>query len=327
MPGLSEFELIDALLKPLAEKSGGAFSLSDDAALLPDPPSGYGHVVTKDALAAGIHMRADDPPGDMARKALRVNLSDLAAMGAHPVGFFMALCLGPETDETYLRYFVEGLSGDIETFNVPLMGGDINRQQGPFTISITAIGAVPKDDLLRRSGAQPGDALWVSGTIGDGALGLLVADGQGPKLSEADKSELIKRYRIPEPRLALGIGLVGIANACIDVSDGLVSDVGHLCAASSVGCSIAAPSVPLSPAADEALKIDFELMPSVLTGGDDYELAFAAPKQAEKDIKDLSTEVGIPATRIGFFEAGEGLSVMDRAGKAMNFTSAGYRHA
>ncbi|MDG2243782.1 MAG: thiamine-phosphate kinase [Rhodospirillaceae bacterium] len=327
MPGLTEFELIGTLLKPLAAQSGGAFSLSDDAAFLPDPPSGYGHVVTKDALAVGIHMRAADPPGDMARKALRVNLSDLAAMGARPVGFFMALCLGPETDESYLRSFVEGLSDDVEAFNIPLMGGDIIRQQGPFVVSITAIGAVPKDDLLRRSGAQPGDGLWVSGTIGDGALGLLVAEGQGPDLFEADTSGLIKRYRIPEPRLALGIGLVGIANACIDVSDGLISDVGHLCAASSVGCSIAASSVPLSPMAREALKNEWQLMSTVLTGGDDYELAFAAPQQAEKDIKALSAEVGIPATCIGSFEAGEGLSVVDHSGKAMNFASTGYRHA
>ncbi|NKB45853.1 MAG: thiamine-phosphate kinase [Alphaproteobacteria bacterium] len=326
MPGLSEFELIATLLKPLAENAPGAFSLSDDAALLPDAPPGYAHVVTKDALAIGIHMRADDPPGDMARKSLRVNLSDLAAMGAHPVGFFLALCLGQDTDETFVKAFIAGLASDVDAYSVPLMGGDIIRQPGPFTISITAIGAVPKDKVLRRDGANVGDSLWVSGTIGEGALGLIAADGKLPELSNEDRATLIERYRIPEPRLALGAELGGLATACIDISDGLVSDVGHICRASTVGCTIDASAVPLSSAAQAAIHGDAKNISTVLTGGDDYELAFAMPDGAKDNLLELSARVGVPVTCIGSFETGENVEVLDRYGARMKLTETGYKH-
>ena len=326
MPGLSEFELIESLLKPLAVNAAGSFSLSDDAAQLPDAPAGHGYIVTKDALAVGVHMRPEDPPGDMARKALRVNLSDLAAMGAQPVGFFLALCLGQNTDETFLRAFVAGLADDVDTYSAPLMGGDIIRQPGPFTVSITAIGSAPRDGVLRRNGATAGDSLWVSGTVGDGALGLLAAEGKLPSLSESDRAALIERYRIPEPRIALGVGLIGLANACIDVSDGLVSDVEHICEASSVGCSIDAKSVPLSAATQIALDSDNSVLSSVLTGGDDYELAFAVSQGAEDDVMALAETAGVPVTRIGSFRPGDGVQVFDQSGEAIVFPQTGYKH-
>ena len=326
MPGLSEFELIETLLKPLAENAPGAFSLSDDAALLPDAQQGHGYIVTKDALAVGVHMRAEDPPGDMARKALRVNLSDLAAMGAHPVGFFMALCLGQNSDETFLRAFVTGLADDVDIFSAPLMGGDIIRHSGPFTVTITAIGSAPKGEVLRRNEAQTGDSLWVSGTIGDGVLGLMAANGELPSLSQVDQAALIERYRVPVPRLILGAELGGLATACIGISDGLVSDVGHICAASSVGCTIDAASVPLSSAATAVVSSDGLVLPTLLTGGDDYELAFAVRQGAENDVIAISEKVGVPVTRIGTFESGKGVKVFDQNGKAMAFTETGYKH-
>ena len=326
MPGLSEFELINQLLKPLAAGAPGAFALSDDAAVLPGLAAGESHVVTKDAVALGTHMLAGDPPGDMARKALRVNLSDLASMGAKPAGFFMALCLGKDTDEPFLRAFVDGLAQDVSTYSIPLMGGDIIRQDGPMVVTITALGSVPKDKVLSRAGAKPGDSLWVSGTIGDGALGLMAAQGRLPGLSEDENAFLSHRYRVPEPRLALGTALGGIASACIDISDGLVADVGHLCEASGVGCTIEAPRLPLSDAGQAALERDESLLNTGLTGGDDYELAFAIPADKEQELHGVANRLNAAVARIGAFSKGEGVNVLDRAGETLTIALGGYRH-
>lgn len=326
MTALSEFELIDRLLRPLADQAPGAFALTDDAALLPNLADGESYVVTKDALSVGTHMLADDPPADMARKALRVNLSDLAAMGARPVGFFMALCLGQDTDEAFLKAFIAGLADDVAQFDVPLMGGDIIRQDGAFTVSITAFGSVRREHVLRRSGARAGDSLWVSGTIGDGALGLKAAQGELQNLEQAHGETLIQRYRVPQPRVALGAVLAGVAHACIDISDGLIADVGHICKASDLGCTLEAAAVSLSKAAQAALKADHGLLETILTGGDDYELAFAIAPKDEGRMAEIANQAQVPLHRIGRFEFGAGLGVLDRQGQTLRFENAGYRH-
>lgn len=326
MSGLSEFELIETLLKPLAVNAPGAFALSDDAAILPEPMAGGVLVVTKDALAIGTHMLVDDPPADMARKALRVNLSDLASMGAKPLGFFMALCTGNDTDERFLKEFISGLADDVEKFSIPLMGGDIIRQYGPFVVTITAVGSVKKEDVLRRSHAKPGDSLWVSGTVGDGALGLLSARGQLPTLSAESQAFLSNRYRVPQPRIETGLSLAGLVGACIDVSDGLVADVDHICKASGVGCRIEQTAIPLSPAATEAVRFDEGLWKTILTGGDDYELAFAVPAEQEAQITDLMQVGPIQLTRIGMFQSGSGATVVDADGVGVQLDQLGFQH-
>lgn len=326
MSGLSEFELIETLLKPLAVKAPGAFALSDDAAILPEPMAGDVMVVTKDALAIGTHMLIDDPPADMARKALRVNLSDLASMGAKPIGFFMALCTGRDTDERFLKEFISGLADDVEKFSIPLMGGDIIRQDGPFVVTITAVGSVKKEDVLRRSHAKPGDSLWVSGTVGDGALGLLSARGQLPTLSAGSQAFLSNRYRVPQPRIETGLSLTGLVGACIDVSDGLVADVDHICKASGVGCRIEQTAIPLSPAATEAVQFDEGLWQTILTGGDDYELAFAVPAEQDAQITDLMQVSPIQLTKIGMFQSASGATVVDADGVGVQLEQLGFQH-
>lgn len=330
MATLTEFELIETLLCPLADKAPGAFALTDDAALLPELAAGEAYVVTKDALSVGTHMLPDDPPGDMARKALRVNLSDLAAMGARPVGCFMALCLGQDTDDWFLKDFIAGLADDIAEFGVPLMGGDIIRHSGAFTVSLTAFGAVQRDKVLRRNGARAGDSLWVSGTIGDGALGLKALRGEFASLSQGHCDALAQRYRIPQPRVALGASLAGLAavhvHACIDISDGLVADIGHICETSGVGCRIEAPAVPVSEPAQAALTAEPDLIKTVLTGGDDYELAFAVAPEDDSEIATLEGRHHVALQRIGIFEAGAEVKVVDAQGDTISFSRSGYRH-
>lgn len=326
MAALTEFELIETLLRPLAAKAPGAFALTDDAALLPELAPGEAYVVTKDALSVGTHMLPNDPPGDMARKALRVNLSDLAAMGARAVGCFMALCLDSESDEEFLRGFVAGLAEDVAEFDVSLMGGDIIRHAGPFTVSLTAFGAVPPDKVLRRNGARAGDALWVSGTIGDAALGLKALRGELSDLPKEHLNSLVQRYRIPQPRLRLGMALAGTAKACIDISDGLVADVGHICETSGVGCVIEASTLPLSNAAEAALAAAPDLLETILTGGDDYELAFAVAADDDERIAALADQGHVALQRIGTFEAGTEVQVVDADGQPFSFPRPGYRH-
>lgn len=326
MAAFTEFELIDKLLKPLAAKAPGAFGLTDDAAMLPELARGEAFVVTKDALSVGTHMLASDPPSDMARKSLRVNLSDLAAMGARPTGFFMALCLGQETEHAFLDAFISGLSDDVDELEVPLMGGDIIRQDGAFTVSITAFGAVQRDQVLRRNGARAGDSLWVSGTIGDGALGLKAARGEFLNLDETDREELTQRYRVPQPRMSLGAALAGVATACIDISDGLVADVGHICKASGVSCTIDAAAVPLSSAAQSALTLQPDEIKTIFTGGDDYELGFAIPPEHEDKMTEVADQAQTPVHRIGTFGIDAAVRVLDTQGKAISFTTTGYRH-
>jgi thiamine-monophosphate kinase len=250
---------------------------------------------------------------------LRVNLSDLAAKGAKPVGYLMTTALGPDIDEAWIAKFTSGLAADQREYAIALMGGDTVATPGPTTLSVTALGIVPTGKALRRRGARPGDRLYVSGTIGDGALGLKVLRGQLLDLAREQRAALEDRYHLPRPRLELGEALLasGQVTASMDVSDGLVADAGHIAAASRCGLIIRADRVPLSPAAADALANDLDLLPSILGGGDDYELLFTAA--AGFAASELVTEIGEVVS-------GSGVKVLDRDGVEIPLATAGFQH-
>jgi thiamine-monophosphate kinase len=303
---MDEFDVIVRLMRPLVT-SAEALGLADDAALLSARP-GHQLAVTKDMLQADVHFRANDPAEAIAQKALRVNLSDLAAMGAEPYGYFLALGLPDGVSEGWLQSFCQGLAADQQAYGIALMGGDTTRTTGPLSLSITALGWVPEGQALTRRGARVGDHLYVSGTLGDGALGL--RDLASPAHA---------RYLRPEPRLKLGVALRGVASAAMDISDGLVQDAGHFATASDVRLVIEAERVPLSDAVRHAIVQERFSLADALTGGDDYELLFTAPANTCLPANEL-------ITCIGRVEAGEGVQVVDATGAAMVLARAGYRH-
>lgn len=319
-----EFRLIARHFRPLAA-TPGALALADDAALL-DPPPGRTLVLAADAMVCGVHFLPDDPPETIGCKLLRVNLSDLAAMGAEPIGYLMTTALSPATEESWLEGFTRGLAEDQARFGVALLGGDTVSSPGPLTLSLTIIGAVAPGRALRRDGARAGDSLWVSGTIGDGALGLDALSGRLRGLSTEAEAHLARRYRLPEPRLALGATLAGLARACLDVSDGLVQDVGHLARAAGLSAVIEAASVPLSAAARAAVSADPALIERCLTGGDDYELAFAAAEEAEPLVREAAARAGVAVARIGRFAPGAGVRVVAEGGETLRLARGGWSH-
>jgi thiamine-monophosphate kinase len=310
-----EFDLIARYFRPLAGAAG--LDLSDDAAVL-TPPVGRELVLTADALVGGVHFRAGDPPGLIARKALRVNLSDLAAMAATPLGYLLTIAAPRDATDAFFADFTKGLAEDQAEFGIVLLGGDTTATDGPLCLSVTMIGHVAPGAALRRNGARPGDGLWVSGSIGDGALGLAALSG---RLADPT-GELAGRYLLPRPRVGLALG--GIASAALDVSDGLVQDVGHICAASGVGAVIEAGLVPLSAAARAAGPAWRD---TILTGVDDYELAFAVPVGSEAKLLAMAAAAGVPVTRIGGFVGGPAVvSVRDEAGAQIAFSRPGWQH-
>ncbi|MDF2366472.1 thiamine-phosphate kinase [Sneathiella sp.] len=323
--GEGEFALIDRILKPLAADTPAALGLTDDAAVL-TPSKGKDLVLTKDAMVAGVHFFDSDLPGDIARKLLRVNLSDLAAMGAAPVGYFLATFWPEDLPRSWIEDFADGLALDQVEFAIGLMGGDTVRTPGPLSLSLTAIGEVATDKALRRNGAEEGDLIVVSGTIGDGALGLLAAREELSDLDTTDEEYLIDRYQLPEPRLALGQALVGRATSCIDISDGLIADIGHLTEESGLGAVIDWEKVPLSDAAEAALQSGKNLIEAILTGGDDYELAFTLPSARRDDLVKLAKEGGVKLTIVGEMVAGEGVRVKREDGSDMPLTARGWQH-
>lgn len=321
-PPPDEFSLIARYFAPLAANFPGALGLKDDAALV-DVPAGERLVVTVDAVVAGVHFLPDDPPDLIARKLLRVNLSDIAAMGARPVAVLLAAAFPRDTTRDWLDRFASGLAADCRTYGISLIGGDTVATPGPLTLSVTAIGRVARDCELRRSAAQAGDRIYVSGTIGDAALGLKVLKGE-LRVPEAAAQHLIDRYRLPQPRVDLGCRLAGLAHAALDISDGLCADLAHICEASAVAAVIEAGRVPLSAAARAALAELPELVGAVLGGGDDYELLFTAPPQVEQRLSELSRTLGLPLTAIGYITDGQGVRVEDHPNGLPR--AGGYRH-
>ncbi len=322
---MDEFALIKELFAPLADGAPEALGLGDDAAVLA-LGADRRLVVTTDMVVAGGHFLADDPAALVARKLLRVNLSDLAAMGAAPRAYLLALAVPEGTGEGWLKDFAGGLAEDQAAYGLSLIGGDLISTRGPLTASLTALGEVAAGGELRRDGARPGDHVYVSGTLGDAALGLRVARGSLAALAAADRSVLIDRYRLPQPRLELGLRLGGLAHAAIDISDGLVADLEHVCDRSGVGADIEAWRVPLSPEARAAFDADRSLATLGLTGGDDYEIAFTAAGDTGQAVAALATALTLRLTPVGRITAGTGVRVVDELGAEVSLATRGYRH-
>lgn len=312
-----EFGLIARHFRPLA--GPGALDLLDDAALL-QPPFGRELVLAADAMVAGVHFLPDDPAALIGGKLLRTNLSDLAAMGAVPLAYLLTVSAPRETPEAWFAEFAAGLAADQARFGLYLLGGDTTSTPGPVSLSLTILGHVAPGRAVRRAGAREGDEIWVTGTIGDGALGLLALRG---RLADPD-GILARRYRVPEPRL----GLVGpeLVSACLDVSDGLIQDLGHLCRAAGLGAEVMAESVPLSAAGRDALGDDPALLATCLTGGDDYELLMAVPPGTIAALQARGAALGMATTRIGRFVAGHGVTVLGRPGEVIPLARAGWSH-
>lgn len=278
-------------------------------------------VLTTDLMVAGRHFLPTDAPDLVARKLLRVNLSDLAAMGAKPEGYLLGLAFADQLDPNFVHALAAGLKADQREFGCRLLGGDTVSGTGRLILSLTALGSVPVGEALRRNGARAGDDIYASGTIGDAALALMGLRGDLP-----DAVALRERYALPSPRLALGQRLRGIAGSCIDISDGLVADLGHICRQSGTGARIEAASVPLSDAAETLLHDRSELWPVVLGGGDDYELAFTVPPELRDRVMDAARDAGIAVHRIGCIIEGAGVEVLDAAGRPMDVGVGGFRH-
>lgn len=325
MSGLDEFSLISKLFAPLAARHPGALGLTDDAALI-DGPEGRQWALTTDAMVAGVHFLSDDPAELIARKLIRVNLSDLAAMGAKPFAVLMACGFPQDVSAEWLDRFALGLKADCAEYSIALIGGDTVATPGPLTLALTAIGEVAESAALLRSSARMGDDIWVSGTIGDAAFGLLVGLGKAGKLDEKHRAWLLDRYRLPNPRTSLGHALVGLVHAAMDVSDGLVGDLGHICDASGVGAVLDAKDVPLSEAVRAAIAAGLGKIDLALTGGDDYELLFTAPPARASAIEALSGAHGLRLTRIGRIIDGRGVRIVGPDGGFLSLAGSGYRH-
>ncbi len=295
-PRIGEDDLIARYFAPLAGPAG--LGLRDDAALV-RPPPGEDLVVTADALVAGVHFFADDPPGGIARKALRVNLSDLAAKGARPLGFLLTLALPGKWREGWLEAFAGGLGADAALYTCPLIGGDTVATPGPLTLSVTALGSVPEGRMARRTGVRRGDRLYVTGTIGDAAIGLKIRQGRAAGIPQADKAFLIERYLLPEPRLKLIGAMAAHASGGMDVSDGFVGDLAKMLDASGVSAEVPLSRLPLSQSARAAIAADPGLFEVAATGGDDYELLASAPPASAPAFEAAAAAAGVPLTFIG----------------------------
>lgn len=326
---MGEDELIQTIFAPLAAGFPGALGLADDAAVL-TPPVGMDLVLTTDAVAEGVHFLADDAAADIAWKALAVNASDLAAKGARPLAYLMSLSFPAAPARAWLDGFAAGLAEAQAAFAIGLAGGDTDRRPGPLSITITAVGAVPHGAMVRRGTAAAGDVLFLSGTLGDGALGLRLRTGAMPAAAMGLESEaaaaLVARYLRPTPRLSLAPALLACASAAMDVSDGLVKDCGRLARASGVAAEIEAVCVPFSEPARTAMAARPELRDVMLTGGDDYEiLAAVVPERAEA-FAAAAAAAGERVTRIGRLVEGAGVSVTAPDGHGLVFTATGWDH-
>ena len=327
--GLDEFDRIKKYFKPLASAERGSLDLLDDAAVLPIG-SASELVISTDALVEGIHYVGDEDASLIAQKSLRTNLSDMAAMGAAPWAYTLSLILDPLkkcSADQWLDSFVAGLQIDQNKYDVRLIGGDSVVGAGPTVISITIIGKLNNKGPLVRSVALQNDDVYVSGTIGDSAAGLQVIKGSLDFLDLSDQIYLKNRYYLPQPRVALGSALVGLASAAMDVSDGLIQDMGHLCSASGLAAVINWPNVPLSPPVITLLESKSISISAIINGGDDYELLFTAPSILRPDIEELSKKTEVPLTRIGYMTEGADVLLMDKENQLISLAGAGFKHA
>jgi thiamine-monophosphate kinase len=319
----AEDDLIARYFRPLATHAG-ALGLIDDAAVL--AASGEDIVVTTDAIVEGVHFLANDPPDTLARKALRVNLSDLAAKGAAPAGFVLTLALR-NINEAWLAPFAQALGEDAATYNCPLLGGDTVSTPGPLMISVTIFGKLPTGTMVRRSGAQPGDIIVVTGTIGDAALGLASLKGK-KLLDDASACEaLVARYRAPQPRNALAEAIRMHANAAMDISDGLAGDLSKLCAASHVSATVEASAIPLSDPARRILSSGTAGVEMLIAGGDDYEVLCTVPENQWESFCEAARHTGVAVTEIGRIQKGNAAPVfLDASGMPIALKRLSYSH-
>ena len=313
-----EFDLIAQYFAPLSGSAG--LGLLDDAACVKARP-GYDLIISKDVLVEGVHFFEGANPIDLAAKALGVNISDLAAKGAKPSAYFLGLTLPKTIEEGWIKGFAAGLQISQSGYGIELLGGDTTSINGPIVISVTALGYVAENTMIKRSGAQVDDDIYVTGTLGDAALGLRIL------LGEASHSNyLVARYHRPQARHQVGQRLVGLASASADISDGLLADLGHVCKTSGVGAHIKQGKIPLSPSTETLLMENSSFADLVWSGGDDYEILFTSPQANRLEIEQLRAEVTIPITRIGMVEKEMGVRLVDRSGNLVQVDEVGFQH-
>lgn len=321
----SEFDLIEELFVPLAKLHAGADGLKDDCATL-SVRHGFEALYTMDTLVEGVHFFKDDPANLIAKKLLRVSLSDLAASGGIPKGYLLALSLPADISHEWLQLFAAGFSEDQAKYNVTMLGGDTTSTSGPLTLSLTAIGEVPSGEAVRRSGAVVGDDIYVSGVVGDAAIALRLFEKMGRETAEIEFPAICDGYILPEPRTTLGPSIIGIASACIDISDGLYADLGHICEASGVGATVFQSHIPLSDSAANILDKYQEYWQAVFGGGDDYELLFSAAPNKREVVQGVSEMIGVPIARIGKIISNKDISILDSQDKRLNVENTGWKH-
>ncbi|MBX7146360.1 MAG: thiamine-phosphate kinase [Alphaproteobacteria bacterium] len=328
MKKLNEFEIINKYFAPLTYKEQGAYNLKDDVAVLPIFEKGN-WVITTDSLVADVHFFQNDPADLIARKMLRVNLSDLASKGAQPLYYLMTLALPHSIQESWIADFAEGLAQDQEQYNVSLIGGDTVATHGPITLSVTALGLHNGYMIPRRDKAKIDDLIVVSGTVGDSALGLMILKKKLIySLDKQDKDYLVNKYKLPQPQIELGLIMSAdnLCSSCLDISDGFIADLNHLCQQSNVGAVIYEKLLPVSQAAQFVLKENPSLLMTMLSGGDDYELLFTISKEKyDLFLKQIKNK-NISLTIVGKITNDRTISIIDQNGKMLPYHKMGYQH-
>jgi thiamine-monophosphate kinase len=320
---MNEFEFISKFLRPLTNNNPAALNLTDDAAVI---SSSQNLVITTDTLTENTHFFSNTDPKILAKKLIRVNISDLAAMGAIPKFYLLAATLPSNTSIDWMKQFVLGLAEENQEFNISTLGGDTVKHKGPLVLTITAIGEIPKSQqAITRSKAQIGDDVYVTGTIGDSALGLLIQQNK-LKATSTQAQFLISRYNLPSPRINIGNALLGIANSMIDISDGLAQDAEHIANNSEVKLIIHSEKMPLSPSTSQLLQHHSSLLETILSGGDDYELLFTAPPHFAEDIKQIANNTHVNITKIGQVTQGQGVELLDENNNLLKLAQKGYLH-
>ncbi len=317
---MNEFDSIARYFAPLTEGFPGADRLRDDAALL-CPPEGKRLVVTTDTMHEGVHFLGDETPAELARKLLRVNLSDLAAKGARPWCYLLNLGVPAGYTQDWIAGFADGLHEDQHQYGIALAGGDSTNTAHGISLTLTAFGLVGEGGILRRSTARAGDLIYVTGTIGDAYLGLRAFRNE-LEVSAEDEAYFKRAYRLPDPPVAFGLQGAKLASAGMDISDGLAQDLGHLCAASDCGARIYAPDVPLSQAARKQ-NVALELL---LSGGDDYQLLLTMPPAKKEAAEEAAASAGVRLTCIGAMTENKAVEFCDAHGRPLEFSTAGWQH-
>ena len=324
----TETDLIQTYLAPLAAGAPGAFGLQDDAAVIsPEPATDI--VISTDPVRAGVHFFETDRADDIAWKALAVNISDIAAKGARPLAYTMAIAFPAAPERAWMQSFAEGLRAAQTEFGCHLIGGDTDHSGSPLSIAITAFGSVPRSRMVQRTTATAGDHLFVTGTLGDAALGLALhrdATFLNRELTSGDRAFLIGRYLRPNPRLGLAPLLLATASASLDISDGLLKDLGRMAAGAGSGATIRFDALPLSPPARALVRSEPAIAGQIVTGGDDYEILFAVPPGKLDIFRTMAPAIPVQVREIGRLEEGGGVTLLDDRGQAMHFGRQGYDH-